>query len=256
MDVSKDNFADVLVSFKKYLEERYNSVKLCNIFTLPSDFVAIDMEMTGVTSSPSMRPKFLESAEEYYHKIKDSAEKFAVTQVGVCTFKWDHENKRLHVLLRISPSRVVAAPFNFNIFPQYQGNLDRMFLSQPSSLLFLADNKFDFNKWIYKGTRASSYHNIFNMYLGIPFLSHAEDQKIRDNLENYIKSPSSMKEIVIENPADIKLVEDSWYHLSSCIHQSSKLVEEWLKNPNDKLQLPPCNSYHRRYFSSYIYNFS
>lgn len=58
-----------------------------------ADFVAIDLEMTGITSAPWRECFEFDRPDVQYLKIKDSAEKFAVVQFGVCPFRWDPEIK-------------------------------------------------------------------------------------------------------------------------------------------------------------------
>ncbi|RRT57277.1 hypothetical protein B296_00024011 [Ensete ventricosum] len=54
-----------------------------------ADFVAIDLEMTGVTSAPWRDSFEFDRSDVRYLKLKDSAEKFAVVQFGVCPFRWE-----------------------------------------------------------------------------------------------------------------------------------------------------------------------
>lgn len=54
-----------------------------------ADFVAIDLEMTGVSSAPWREAFEFDRYDVSYLKVKDSAEKFAVLQFGVCPFRWD-----------------------------------------------------------------------------------------------------------------------------------------------------------------------
>lgn len=58
-----------------------------------SDFVAIDLEMTGVTSAPWRESFAFDDFEVQYLKLKDSAETFGIMQFGVCPFRWDHNKK-------------------------------------------------------------------------------------------------------------------------------------------------------------------
>lgn len=57
-----------------------------------SDFVAIDLEMTGVTSAPWRELLEFDRSDVRYLKVRDSATKFAVVQFGVCPFRWDPSN--------------------------------------------------------------------------------------------------------------------------------------------------------------------
>jgi len=58
-----------------------------------SDFVAIDLEMTGVTSSPWRDSFQFDRSDVRYLKVRDSASRFAVVQFGVCPFRWDSSNQ-------------------------------------------------------------------------------------------------------------------------------------------------------------------
>lgn len=108
-----------------------------------ADFVAIDLEMTGVTSAPWRESFDLDRYDIRYLKVKDSAEKFAVVQFGVCPFRWDSVQ---HFF--------IAHPHNFYVFPRQEipGNDQSYeFLCQTTSLDFLAKYQFDFNTCISEG---------------------------------------------------------------------------------------------------------
>jgi hypothetical protein len=82
-----------------------------------------------------------DSLYQRYDKIRRSVEKFSVVQYGVCTFK------------RQPDGTFVAKPHNFYIFGGDNDNImtKRAFSCLTSSIKFLRDNKFDFNKWIEYG---------------------------------------------------------------------------------------------------------
>ncbi|GJN02638.1 hypothetical protein PR202_ga20009 [Eleusine coracana subsp. coracana] len=52
-------------------------------------FVGIDLEMSGVTSAPWRDTFELDRADVHYLKLRDSAQRFAALQLGVCPFRWD-----------------------------------------------------------------------------------------------------------------------------------------------------------------------
>ncbi|TKY45589.1 Poly(A)-specific ribonuclease PARN [Spatholobus suberectus] len=108
-----------------------------------SDFVAIDLEMSGVTSAPWRESFEFDRSDVRYLKVRDSAAKFAVVQFGVCPFRWDPSNHSF-----------VAYPHNFYVFPRQElaglGPCDE-FLCQTTSLDFLAKYQFDFNACIHEG---------------------------------------------------------------------------------------------------------
>ncbi|KAL6975190.1 poly(A)-specific ribonuclease [Sarracenia purpurea var. burkii] len=108
-----------------------------------ADFVSIDLEMTGVTSAPWRESFEFDRFDIRYLKVKDSAEKFAVVQFGVCPFRWDSSKKSF-----------VAHPHNFYIFPRQEISVDGPayeFMCQTTSIDFLAKYQFDFNQCIHEG---------------------------------------------------------------------------------------------------------
>ena len=74
-NVTKSNFESSLADLRRHVRD--------------ADFVAIDLEMTGVTSAPWRESFEFDRFDVQYLKVKDSAEKFAVVQFGVCPFRWD-----------------------------------------------------------------------------------------------------------------------------------------------------------------------
>ena len=74
-NVTKSNFDAALLDLRQHIRA--------------ADFVAIDLEMTGITSAPWREAFELDRFDIRYLKLKDSANKFAVVQLGVCPFRWD-----------------------------------------------------------------------------------------------------------------------------------------------------------------------
>ncbi|XP_042397157.1 uncharacterized protein LOC121987417 isoform X2 [Zingiber officinale] len=93
MQVTRSNFNAALEGLRACVEE--------------SDFVVVDLEMTGVTSAPWRNSFEFDRSDVRYLKLKDSVEKFAVVQFGVCPFRWDS-----------SKGSFFAHPHNFYIFPR------------------------------------------------------------------------------------------------------------------------------------------
>ncbi|KAF8060411.1 hypothetical protein N665_1217s0014 [Sinapis alba] len=120
--VTKSNFETTLNDLSRHVKA--------------ADFVAIDLEMTGVTSAPWRDSLEFDRYDVRYLKVKDSAEKFAVVQFGVCPFRWD------------SPTQsFISHPHNFFVFPRQAHE----FLCQTTSIDFLAKYQFDFNACIHEG---------------------------------------------------------------------------------------------------------
>ncbi|PON43422.1 Ribonuclease [Parasponia andersonii] len=127
--VTKSNFEPALAELRSHVRA--------------ADFVAIDLEMTGVTSAPWRESFEFDRSDVRYLKVKDSAEKFAIVQFGVCPFRWDS-----------SKQAFIAYPHNFYIFPRQELTIDGSsyeFLCQTASIDFLAKYQFDFNACIREG---------------------------------------------------------------------------------------------------------
>ncbi|KAG0223542.1 hypothetical protein BGW42_005820 [Actinomortierella wolfii] len=106
------------------------------------DFVAIDAEFSGLHITQNRR-NATKTLEQSYWELKTAATQFLTVQIGLATFKFDP-----------STGQYVAKPFNFYIFPTTLAGFappNRCFLTEASSLDFLAKNRFNFNKWIGEG---------------------------------------------------------------------------------------------------------
>ncbi|KAJ2754167.1 hypothetical protein IWQ56_006535, partial [Coemansia nantahalensis] len=134
MDVTRDNFAAALARFKA-------AIGGC-------DFVAMDMEMTGLYESREHQPNARQdSQDERYAKLRRSVEAFTVVQVGICLFTWVADG---------DAGYYEARPFTFNVFPGASAgsvSADVHFGCKSSAFDFLTRSSFDFNKWVYQGVR-------------------------------------------------------------------------------------------------------
>ncbi|KAH7689053.1 Ribonuclease CAF1 protein [Dioscorea alata] len=176
--VTKANFESTLEDLRTRVRE--------------ADFVAIDLEMTGVTSAPWRECFEFDRSDVRYLKVKDSAEKFAVVQFGVCPFRWDS-----------SRGSFLAYPHNFFVFPRKELPLDGPayeFLCQTTSMNFLAKYQFDFNACIHEG---------------ISYLSRAQEaealSKLSSAYENELTNSTNTSqenlEIPIVSTADLLFTE-------------------------------------------------
>ncbi|KAK1296581.1 Poly(A)-specific ribonuclease PARN [Acorus calamus] len=140
--VTRENFAAALEELRRLVRA--------------SDFVSVDLEMTGLMSAPWREAFEFDGPDVGYLKVKDSAERFAVVQFGVCPFRWEP-----------SKDSFIAHPHNFYIFPRKELPVDGSsyeFLCQTSSMNFLAKHQFDFNTCIYEG---------------ISYISRAQEVEVR-----------------------------------------------------------------------------
>lgn len=72
MDLVRDNFFEKLPLIEK---------SICD-----ADFIAIDLEMTGIKSET--RVYSFDSSQKGYQKMITAASKYSITQIGLCPFKW------------------------------------------------------------------------------------------------------------------------------------------------------------------------
>ncbi|KAJ2707862.1 hypothetical protein FB645_000426 [Coemansia sp. IMI 203386] len=186
MDVTRDNFAGALKVFKE-------SISGC-------DFVAMDMEMTGLYESRQLTPNRNDTSDERYAKLKRSVESYGVAQVGICLFTWvesQHDG--------LGSGYYEAKPFNFNVFPCTSVGaipVEAHFGCKNTAFEFLSNNGFDFNKWINSGIpylRADEAHRLKTERAGqllnkrSPFVIDDKHAEFVRNFERALKGFSSSR---------------------------------------------------------------
>ncbi|KAG6518751.1 hypothetical protein ZIOFF_022232 [Zingiber officinale] len=204
--VTRSNFNTALEGLRACVEE--------------SDFVAVDLQMTGVTSAPWRDSFKFDRSDVRYLKLKDPAEKFAVVQFGVCPFRWD------------SSKGSFAHPHNFYIFPWKELPLHGPpddFLWQATPIDFLAKYQFDFNACIYEGAFLNQVLRILlyiqcclsiiplkdksqSVHLLIPGISYLsreqEGEALRDLYSEYLEGLANSF-CNFEEPVDIPIARTS-----------------------------------------------
>ncbi|GFU04758.1 poly(A)-specific ribonuclease PARN [Nephila pilipes] len=206
MEVTKSNFSELLPKIKQSIDE--------------SDFIGVDTELTGLYSSRSEEHAF-DTMEDRYMKIREQCSKFLIIQFGLSTFKYHPEEKKYtHV------------DFNFYVFPRPHSRQapDPRFICQTSSVHFLASHGFDFNKVIYEG---------------IPYLTFAQESKIRDHVTRRYKTErSSIKQTPKANGQ--KTVEIPAEH-KNFIADINKRVDAFIADESQTvMQLEPCSAFLRK----------
>ncbi|XP_023224313.1 poly(A)-specific ribonuclease PARN-like isoform X2 [Centruroides sculpturatus] len=146
--------------------------------------------------------------------------KYAVIQYGVCYFTYNSESKKY-----------IYKPFNFYVFPHslISYGHDRSFNCQASSLSFLAEQGFDFNKLVNEGI---SYLNVEEEERIKTKIVEKQEERLR---QNAMSSKSTEKE-------PMQIPEDQ----QSFIDDILKKVEEFVKTENMTLKLSPCSSFQRK----------
>ncbi|GAB9463933.1 polymerase [Globisporangium polare] len=191
MNVTRHNFEASFADLKKDIE-----LPTCR-------FVAIDTEFTGLSPNEDEKERFLDTLEERYKKVKRAGESFLITQFGLSTVHVDEQEQ------------FSIKTWNFYIFPRPYGQTDHRFLCQASSLQFLSEHGFDFNKFIADG---------------IPFLNLAKTKGLQKRLEKRIEmlnkphkgNSLSLSEEGVAFQTDVNRQLDEW--IADSAKKGSKLT--------------------------------
>lgn len=173
-EVLSSNFDEILPRFKCSLQN--------------AAFVALDTEFTGLVGNPDKKSSLFDNAEQRYLKLRDNAvlSRYIISQVGMTIFSKDLERE----------NSFEAECYTFYLCPRSFGSLDRRFSFQSSSLDFLRNNHFNFEKFLTHG---------------LSYLNEEEEKQILSELES--------KSYLYNVERDV----DEWYLQEMC-----STVSEWL----------------------------
>ncbi|KAM6250251.1 poly(A)-specific ribonuclease PARN isoform 1-T1 [Porphyrio hochstetteri] len=211
MEVIRSNFKDNLNKVYEAVEE--------------SDFLAIDGEFSGISDGPSVSAltNGFDTPEERYQKLKKHSMDFLLFQFGLCTFKYDHTEEKY-----------IMKSFNFYIFPKpfNRSSPDVKFVCQSSSIDFLANQGFDFNK-------------VFRN--GIPYLNQEEERQLREQYDEKRSQANGAGSLSYVSPSATKcpvtIPEDQKKFIEKVVEQ----IEDLLKNEeSESLDLEPCTGFQRK----------
>ncbi|KAI8596119.1 ribonuclease H-like domain-containing protein [Dissophora ornata] len=196
MEILRDNFHAELPYIMEAIDE--------------CEFIAVDAEFSGLHTEPGRRTNNT-TLEEAYEELRKSASQFLTVQIGISTFTFDPSN-----------GTYLAKPFNFFIFPTTFAGYSpqgRCFLTEASSLDFLAKNHFDFNKWIYNG---------------VHFMTKNDEEIFR-----------KQRTRVLANDYDIIHIDPA---LESWLAEALERIAKWKKNPDELnfVNIHTVNGYQRR----------
>jgi len=138
----------VAMGSKRHRQQNHGAVKSCISDIKKSEFVALDLEFSGLFSDvagPTGMQKL--SVDTYFSKCIRSVPEFLPLQLGLCCMR------------RCGDYRWELRSHEFNLWPLHR----RLFNADFQSLRFLADNAFDFNAFFEHG---HAYMRIPN--LGLP----------------------------------------------------------------------------------------
>ncbi|XP_065539870.1 poly(A)-specific ribonuclease PARN isoform X1 [Lathamus discolor] len=204
--------------FKDNLNKVYEAIE-------ESDFLAIDGEFSGISDGPSVSAltNGFDTPEERYQKLKKHSMDFLLFQFGLCTFKYDHTEEKY-----------IMKSFNFYIFPKpfNRSSPDVKFVCQSSSIDFLANQGFDFNK-------------VFRN--GIPYLNQEEERQLREQYDEKRSQANGAGSLSYISPnatkCPVTIPEDQKNFIEKVVEQ----IEDLLKNDeNESLELEPCTGFQRK----------
>ena len=196
-----------------------------------ASLLAIDAEFSGLNVKWGVENS-LDTPQERFSKLKEGSKEFIIIQFGLCTFTWDKKEELY-----------IAKPFNFYIFPKVWNRQcpDVRFLCQSSSIDFLTEHNFDFNKLFREGisylrpydeTKLKEYflaRSAQDSFTSTPFTSPDSTAEASGG--------SSQKTPKAAVPPEHK----------EFVEKACDSIEEMLKDPEGKVtQFPPCNGYLRK----------
>ncbi|XP_019395675.1 PREDICTED: poly(A)-specific ribonuclease PARN isoform X1 [Crocodylus porosus] len=211
MEVIRSNFKDTLNKVYDAVEE--------------ADFLAIDGEFSGISDGPSVSAltNGFDTPEERYQKLKKHSMDFLLFQFGLCTFKYDHMEEKY-----------IMKSFNFYIFPKpfNRSSPDVKFVCQSSSIDFLANQGFDFNK-------------VFRN--GIPYLNQEEERQLREQYDEKRSQANGAGSLSYISPNATKCPVTIPEDQKKFIERVVERIEDFLKNEeNESLELEPCTGFQRK----------
>ncbi|XP_070811472.1 poly(A)-specific ribonuclease PARN isoform X1 [Pituophis catenifer annectens] len=211
MEVTRGNFKSALGTVYEAVED--------------ADFLAIDGEFSGISDGPSVSAltNGFDTPEERYQKLRKHSMDFLLFQFGLCTFKYDH-----------TESKYIMKSFNFYIFPKplNRTSPDVKFVCQSSSIDFLANQGFDFNK-------------VFRN--GIPYLNQEEERQLREQYDEKRSQANGLGGLAYMSPGAAKPPSAVPEDQKKFIEKVVERIEDLLQNEgNTTVQLEPCTGFQRK----------
>ncbi|KAI4582593.1 hypothetical protein MJG53_009144 [Ovis ammon polii x Ovis aries] len=140
-------------------DEFEQSLPLLQELVMGADFVGLDIEFTGLRSNLSgpQQISLFDLPSEWYLKTRQSIQQFTICQIGLSVFS----------SIEGESNKYIAHSCNFFLFPTTFGVLDSEFSFQASSVQFLNQYGFDYNKFLKNG---------------IPYMNEEQEKKIKHNI--------------------------------------------------------------------------
>lgn len=197
MELTTDNFEELLPQLQQEITD--------------CDFCAIDCELSGITNFKNLNA--FDSAKLRYEKIKKNDEKFLILQFGVCLFKRNESETKSYTY--------DCNAYNCFLFPRSQNSKfskDNAFSCLNSSVEFLVEQNFDFNK-------------VFNK--GISFMSKDTEENVRYKLMQTLEEKKKPKNIVYPTST----AKDNKELVKESINKIMGEIEEFVNSEETKMEI-------------------
>ena len=103
-------------------------------------FLAIDTEFSTLEPLISSREKPIHTRQQFYEQRRELVEQLTIFQFGLAIFSFDPSDQHYNVQI-----------YNFSLHPPSISPIDVKYLIQSSSIEFLTEYQFDFNRCFYEG---------------------------------------------------------------------------------------------------------
>lgn len=185
MEVVNENFYQLLPEIEQAIDD-------CT-------FIAIDGEFTGLHNGTMV--SIFDTAAQYYQKLRMNCMDFLMVQFGLCAVKYHADTKKF-----------TYRAYNFYTFPKPMSRYapDCRFLCQSSSMEFLSNHNFDFNK-LFKH--------------GVPFLTGPDEQVLRNELINRYKQSCLQSKTPSKLTDNIIIPENHIAEIETACEKVKELLE-------------------------------
>ena len=165
-EVTIDNFHDVLPLVLDTIQS--------------ADFLAFDCEFTGLSADPTLEASLFDTPDQRFKKLRLSAQQLVICQFGLCAFKRepvplidfqdDDAMSKRPIGKTATANRFESRCFTFFLCPRSVSDArSKKLLLNTSSLEFLADHGFHFDKWLRSG---------------VPFMNQEEEEQLKSVLHS------------------------------------------------------------------------
>lgn len=178
MDVQRNNFTETVEIFHNSLSQ--------------SEFIALDLEFTGVRGKPET---YIDTCEERYSNLRRIASTFKIIQVGLSCFIQRGSHWEAH-------------PYNFYVFPSEVPGYNQRLVLEIGAINFLKEHKMDFNTWFYNG---------------IPYLNEAQTKELESKLVEI--NESEQDDIILTKTHEQVKMNEICYRIEKWLQSDNPQME-------------------------------